>query len=125
MHFHHARLDTSFDYKTDTPSRTKPGPDKDSQMLRADHELLWTKELPLSGDIFALRLTTRKDRYLIFTDANKEKHCYGSDAITSSYTTWAKEKNPKSRALVDAIAKLSAEQKPRYLSPPYTIRVGD
>jgi hypothetical protein len=114
-------FDTSFDYKTDTPSRTKPDAGKDSQMLRADHELLWTKELPLSGDIFAARLTTRKDRYLIFTDANKEKHCYGSDPITSSYTTWVEEKNPRSRALVDAIAGLDDEQRARYLNPPYTI----
>lgn len=38
-------FDTSFDYKTDTPAKTRPDPDKDSQRLRLDHELLWTKEL--------------------------------------------------------------------------------
>ncbi|MET1088449.1 MAG: hypothetical protein ABWY04_15235 [Arthrobacter sp.] len=114
-------FDTTFDYKTDTPSRTNPDADKDSQRLRADHELLWSKKLPLSEKIFAPKVTTRKDRYLIFTDANDEKHCYGSDAITSSYTTWVTETNPKSKALVDAITGLSEEQKLRYLSPPYTI----
>jgi hypothetical protein len=114
-------FDTSFDYKTDTPSPTNPDADKDSQKLRADHELLWTKELPLSRDIFAAKVTTRRSEYLIFTDTKEERHCYGSDAITSSYTTWVKEKNPKSRALVDAIAGLDDKQRGRYLHPPYTI----
>ncbi|WP_285660655.1 DUF6994 family protein [Paenarthrobacter ureafaciens] len=113
-------FDTSFDYKTDTPSRTNPDADKDSQLLRWDHELLWSKELP-SEDGFAQKVTTRRSEYLIFTDAKKERHCYGSDAITSSYTTWVKEKNPRSRALVDAIAGLDDEQRARYLNPPYTI----
>jgi hypothetical protein len=107
-------FDTTFDYKTDTPSTTNPDADKDSQILRAHHELLWSKELP-SGDVFAPKVTPRKREYLIFTDANNKRHCYGSDAITSSYTKWVKEKNPRSRALVDAINELSDEQKLRYL----------
>lgn len=114
-------FDTSFDYKTDTPARTKPDADSDSQLLRWDHELLWTKKLPSSEKIFAPKVTTRKSEYLIYTDANEKEHCYGSDAITSSYTTWVKEKNPRSRTLVDAINELSDEQKLRYLSPRYTI----
>ena len=114
-------FDTSFDYKTDTPSRTKPDADSDSQLLRWDHQLLWSKKLPLSEKIFAPKVTTRKSEYLIFTDANTDRRCYGSDAITSSYTTWVKEKNPRSRALVDSINELSDEQKLRYLSPRYTI----
>lgn len=60
---------TTLDYKTDTPSRTKPDADKDSQTLRADHELLWSKKLPLSEKIFAPKVTTRRREYLIFTDA--------------------------------------------------------
>jgi hypothetical protein len=67
-------FDTSFDYKTDT-LRTKPGPDSGSQLLRWDHELLWTKELP-SGDIFAPKVTPRMSQYLIFSDANTERYCY-------------------------------------------------
>lgn len=114
-------FDTTFDYKTDTPATTRPDADKDSQILRAHHELLWSKKLPLSEKIFAPKVTTRKDRYLIFTDANDKKHCYGSDAITSSYTKWVKAKKPRSRALVDAIAGLTGDQKRLYLSPPYTI----
>ncbi|MCO4254453.1 DUF6994 family protein [Pseudarthrobacter cellobiosi] len=115
-------VDTSFDYKTDTPSRTKPDADSDSQMLRADHELLWTKELP-SGALFAPRISSvGPNEYLIFTDVSGARHCYGSDAITSSYTTWVKPNmKPKSKALVDAIAGLNEDQKSVYLDTPYTI----
>ncbi|MHA7291177.1 DUF6994 family protein [Arthrobacter sp. MDT3-24] len=38
-------FDTSFDYKTDQPARTRPDADRDSPRLRLDHELLWTKRL--------------------------------------------------------------------------------
>lgn len=113
-------FDTSLNYKKDTPARTDPDADSDSQLLRWDHELLWSKRLP-SEEVFAPKVTTRKTEYLIFTDADTERHCYGSDAITSSYTKWVKKKNPRSRALVDAINELSDEQKLRYLDPPYTI----
>jgi hypothetical protein len=106
---------TSFDYKTDTPSRTRPDPDKDSQRLRADHELLWTKELR-PGVPFAPNVSSAgRNEYLIFTDASRARYCYGSDAITSSYTTWSRP-----NSLVDAIADLNDEQV-RYLNPPYTI----
>jgi hypothetical protein len=108
-------FDTSFDYKTDTPSRTKPDPDSDSQLLRWDHELLWTKELR-SGVLFAPKVTTRKSEYLIFTDPSEKRHCYGSDAITSSYTG-----RSTPAPLVKAMADLSQCQKSRYLDPPYTI----
>jgi hypothetical protein len=85
-------FDTSFDYKTDTLSKDRHDPDKDSQRLRADHELLWTKDLS-SGVRFAPGVSlARWNEYLIFTDATGVRHCYGSDAITSSYTTWSKPK---------------------------------
>ncbi|MFB9651924.1 DUF6994 family protein [Pseudarthrobacter oxydans] len=113
-------FDTNHNYKADTPS-AKPDADKDSQILRADHELLWSKKLPLSEQIFAPKVTPRKTEYLIFTDANGDRLCYGSDAITSSYTGWVKAKKPRSRALVEAIAGLNPEQRALYLDPPYTI----
>lgn len=108
-------FDTSFNYKTDTPARTNPDPDSDSQFLRWDHELLWSKELR-PGVLFAPKVTTRKSEYLIFTDANEKRHCYGSDAITSSYTG---RSTPV--PLAKAMADLSQRQKSRYLDPPYTI----
>lgn len=109
-------FDTSFDYKTDTPSKNRPDPDKDSQRLRADHELLWTKDLP-SGVHFAPGVSSaRRNEYLIFAAASGLRSCYGSDAITGPYTSWRKPK-----ALVDAIAGLNEEQRARYLNPRYTI----
>ncbi|MFQ6155636.1 DUF6994 family protein [Micrococcus luteus] len=109
-------FDTSFDYKTDTPAKTRPDADRDSQRLRADHELLWTKELN-SGVLFAPSIASAgKNEYLIFTDASGSRYCYGSDAITNSYTTWLKPP-----ALVEAREGLSDDQKSRYLHPPYTI----
>ncbi|GAB2707798.1 DUF6994 family protein [Arthrobacter bambusae] len=108
-------FDTSFDYKTDTPSRTRPDADRDSQRLRRDHELLWTKELN-SGVVFAPSVASAgSNEYLIFTDGSGARYCYGSDAITSSYTTWVRP-----TALVNAKAGLDEDQKSRYLNPPYT-----
>lgn len=116
-------FDTSFDYKTDESRKAKRGksgglgdPDANSVRLRADHELLWTKEF-CSGDRFAPSASlTRSNEYLIFTDSSGARHCYGSDAITASYTKWMRP-----QSLVDAIAGLSYEQRARYLDPPYTI----
>jgi hypothetical protein len=108
-------FDTSFDYKTDTPSAIQRDPDSHSKLLRWDHELLWSKELR-PGVLFAPKVTTRKREYLIFTDASNDRHCYGSDAITSSYTG---RSTPKS--LADAMASLSDDQKSAYLDPAYTI----
>lgn len=81
-----------------------------------DHELLWTKKLP-SGELFAPNIPTPpRAGYLIFNDADEVRHCYGSDAITNSYTKWLR---PKS--LIEAIAGLEEHQKALYLGPPYTI----
>lgn len=109
-------FDISFDYKTDKPARTRPDADRDSPRLRLDHELLWTKNLR-SGVLFAPTApSARRNGYLIFTDASGARHWYGSDAITSSYTTWLRPK-----PLANAIASLNQDQRTRYLDPPYTI----
>lgn len=109
-------FDTLFDFKTDKPAKTRPDADRDSPRLRLDHKLLWTKKLN-SGTLFApTPPTRRRDGYLIFTDNCEARHWYGSDAITSSYTTWLRPK-----ALANAIAGLNEDQKRRYLNPPYTI----
>lgn len=108
-------FDTSYDYKTDRPRKTKPDADRDSERLRQDHGLLWTKELN-SQVVFAPTPPARRsDGYLIFTDGSGDRHWYGSDAITTSYTTWTRKP-----AMVKAIAGLTEEQKLRYLNPPYT-----
>ncbi|AMM31932.1 hypothetical protein SA2016_1251 [Sinomonas atrocyanea] len=109
-------FDTSFDYKTDKPAKSRPDADNDSPQLRVDHELLWTKKLN-SGVLFAPTApSARRNGYLIYTDASGERHWYGSDAITNSYTGWL---TPNS--LAGAVASLSPAQRSRYLNPPYTI----
>ena len=106
----------SFDYKSDQPATNIPAPDRDSPKLRADHELLWTKELN-SGALFAPTVPpNRRDGYLIFPDTSGARHWYGSDAITASYTHWRRP-----RALADVIAGLTKKQQARYLNPPYII----
>lgn len=112
-------FDTSFDYKTDKPAKTRPDADRDSPRLRLDHELLWAKNLR-SGVLFqpAVPSVPRDQRknYLMFEDSLGGRHVYGSDAITNSFTTWLKPK-----LLVEAIASLNEDQRSRYLNPPYTI----
>lgn len=110
-------LDLTFDYKRDKPAKNRPDADRDSPRLRRDHELLWTKEIPSSGVLFApTPPSVRRKGYLIYSDAEGSRHWYGSDAITASYTTWIKPK-----ALVAAKAELTEEQRSRYLDPPYTL----
>ncbi|WP_454697832.1 DUF6994 family protein [Arthrobacter humicola] len=116
-HYPETRVfDTYFDFKTDRPAKTRPDPDRDSPLLRALHQRLWTKEL-CSGVRFAPTApSVRGDGYLIFTDASGIRHWYGSDAITASYSQWLRP-----RRLVEAIAGLTEGQRARYLNPPYTI----
>jgi hypothetical protein len=106
----------SFDYKSDSPARTKPDTDRDSPRLRLDNELLWTKELRSVVRFAPTAPPARRDGYLIFTDTSGVRHWYGSDAITNSYTGWLRP-----RSLVEAIAGLNEDQRSRYLNPPYTI----
>ena len=58
----------------------------------------------------------RRKNYLMFEQTPDKRFTFGSDAITNSYTKWGKP-----RALVEAKAELSEEQKRRYFNPPYTI----
>ncbi|MEO5314729.1 hypothetical protein PV772_11515 [Pseudarthrobacter sp. CC12] len=108
----------AFDYLLDT---TPPGTDADSNSprLKADHQLLWTKEL-CGGQLFELAVSeipkVRRKNYLMFEQTPDKSITFGSDAITNSYTRWVKPK-----ALVEAKAQLNEEQKRRYFDPPYTI----
>lgn len=110
-------FDTTFDYKTDMPAGTRPDADRDSLRLRADHELLWTKDLPSRESFEPKAPAIRRKGYLIFTDpTSKQMTWYCSDAITNSFTNWLR---PKS--LVKAIDGLTDEQRVRYFNPQYTI----
>ena len=111
-------FDIAFNYLLDT---TPPGrdPDSHSPRLKADHQLLWKKEL-CEGQLFELAVSevpkVRRKNYLMFEQTPDKWFTVGSDAITNSYTRWGKPK-----ALVEAKAELSEEQKRRYFDPPYTI----
>lgn len=109
-------FDAEFNFEADQPRPTRPDADSDSPTLRRYHQRLWSKPLR-SGVMFTLvPPPTRRDGYVIYTDASGDQLWFGSDAITNSYTRWLRPK-----ALVDSIAALSPEQKTRYLHPPYTI----
>ena len=111
-------FDITFDYLLDT---TPPGkdPDSHSPRLKADHQLLWTKEL-CERQLFKLTVSeipkVRRNNYLMFEQTPDKSITFGSDAITNSYTRWGRP-----NALAQAKAELSEEQKRRYLNPPYTI----
>jgi hypothetical protein len=84
-------FDITCNYKVDTP----PGkvPDSRSLVLKADHQLLWTKEL-CGGDLFKLQAPAgpkeRRENYLMFEQTLDKWFTFGSDAITNSYTKWGK-----------------------------------
>lgn len=95
-----AEFDADFDFLSETPD----GKDADtySQKLRQYHQLLWSKPLK-SGQTFVLDAPkSRSHGYLIHTDQRGRKTWYGSDAITHSYTFWARPK-----ALAESIAALT------------------
>ncbi|WP_422390180.1 DUF6994 family protein [Arthrobacter sp. N1] len=106
-------LNLSFDYHADSAGKD---PDSSSARLKADHQLLWTKELP-DGSPFELHVPEtakeRRSNYLMLDQSDGKSFTVGSDAITNSYTTWTKLK-PLFEGLSDA-------QRTRYLDPPYTI----
>lgn len=113
----HRTRKVTFNYKVDSP----PGkdPDSHSPLLKADHQLLWTKEL-CDGALFKVQAPAdpkeRRKNYLMFEQTPDKRFTFGSDAVTNSYTKWGKPRN-----LVEAKAELSEEQQHRYFNPPYTI----
>ncbi|MDQ1053848.1 hypothetical protein QE394_001776 [Arthrobacter sp. SORGH_AS 212] len=110
-------FDTTFNYKTDNPKGARPDADRDSLQLRADHDLLWTKEARSGVQFSPVAPEVRSHGYLICTEpVSGQKYWHGSDAITNLYTTWLRPK-----ALVKAITELDDAQRSLYLDPPYTI----
>ena len=102
-------FDITCNYKIDALGKD---PDSHSPLLKADHQLLWTKEL-CDGELFKVQVPAepkeRRKNYLMFEQTPDKRFTFGSDAITNSYTRWGKP-----RKLVEAKAELSEEQKRRY-----------
>lgn len=78
-------IDTSFDFRTDTPGYPKRDPDAYSPTLRRYHKLLWTKALP-GGALFDLN-DAKRGVYL--------HHCsplgeffLSSDSVIPTFTRW-------------------------------------
>lgn len=107
-------FDVKYNFFDDTPAGKDP--DSHSPTLRRYHRLLWSKPLP-DGRPFELHAGRALAPYLVY-EANDTSFVLGSDAITSSYTSWSRR---KSKSLADAIATLDKDERSRYLNPPYTI----
>ena len=77
------RIDTAFDFRSDTPQDGDP--DRDSPRLRKFHRLLWSKALP-SGAQFTLDQTT----YGAYLHHHSElgEFVVSSDTMTSTFIHW-------------------------------------
>ena len=66
-------IDTSFDFRTDTPKGCDP--DRYSKTLKRYHQALWSKELP-NGEVMKLEAVRDPNYYLVWEDFD-----FGSDSI--------------------------------------------
>lgn len=107
-------FDVSFDFRTDVPAGKDP--DEYSARLRATHRMLWSKPLKSGTALELVIPSSRRKGYLLNAYPKGPELCFGSDAITHSYTTWTRP-----NALREAIASLDEQQSKKYLNPPYTV----
>ena len=78
-------IDTSFDFRTDTPPGKGKDPDKDSPTLRRYHKLLWSKALP-DGALFDLN--DAKPRVYLHHHSQLGEFWLSSDSVISTFTRW-------------------------------------
>jgi Family of unknown function (DUF6994) len=78
-------IDTSFDFRTDTPPGKGKDPDKDSPTLRRYHKLLWSKALP-DGALFDLN--DAKPRVYLHHHSELGEFWLSSDSVISTFTRW-------------------------------------
>jgi hypothetical protein len=79
-------IDTSFDFRTDTPVRKDP--DAFSPTLCRYHKLLWSRGLP-SGALFDLEISRRHGAYALYHRSELGEFFLTSDSITHTYTRWS------------------------------------
>ena len=79
------QIDTTFDFRSDTPGWPDADPDDKSPTLRRYHKLLWSKRLP-SGTPFTLD-DTRRGAYL-YHRSDLGEFWLGSDAVMQTFTLW-------------------------------------
>lgn len=101
-------IDTTFDFRTDTP----PGkdPDSHSPTLRRYHQLLWSKPLP-TGVLFELEATT--PGYYLLHRSELGQFELSSDAVMASYTRHIE--------MAPIIAQFSEEEHAAFNTLGYTI----
>jgi len=81
-------IDTSFDFRKDTPDYPKKDPDVHSPTLRRYHKLLWSKELP-GGTRFDLDDTRpRHEAYLYHRSDLGKEFFLASDSVIPTFTRW-------------------------------------
>jgi hypothetical protein len=78
-------IDTSFDFRTDTPSGKDP--DTHSPTLRRYHRFLWSKTLP-GGALFDLGELNAGGMYLRHHSATLGEFVLSSDAVMPTFTRW-------------------------------------
>ena len=79
-------IDTSFDFRKDTPDYPKKDPDACSPTLRRYHKFLWSKTLP-GGAHFDLD-DTRRDAYLYHGSTQGSHFFLASDSVIPTFTRW-------------------------------------
>lgn len=78
-------IDTSFDFRSDTPEGGDP--DALSPTLRQYHQALWSKPLPTGGS-FTL-VDTQRGRYLHHR-SDRGEHWMTSDTVVPTYRAWTR-----------------------------------
>ena len=111
-------IDTTFDFREDTPRNRNTGelkdPDSFSNTLRQYHKLLWSKPLP-NGAEFKLEFTKSSAPYYLRWSENNDRHVLSSDAVVASFTRSTNEK------IAPIIKKISAREKDAFNALGYTM----
>ena len=101
-------IDTTFDFRTDTP--TGKDPDSHSPTLRRYHQLLWSKPLP-NGSLFDLDVAT--PGVYLHHRSELGEFWLSSDAVMASYTGHV--------AMAAIIAQFSAAEQAAFDTSGYTM----
>jgi hypothetical protein len=81
-------IDTSFDFRTDTPPGPRKDADADSPTLRRYHKVLWSKALP-GGTRFDLDDTRPRHKAYLYHRSDLGKEFFlSSDSVIQTFTRW-------------------------------------
>jgi hypothetical protein len=103
-------IDTTFDFRSDTPGYPNADPDSKSPTLRRYHQLLWSKPLP-RGALFDLDDQT--PRAYLHHRSDLGEFWLGSDAVMQTFLRW-----PEMQAIT---GQLSEGENDEFFALGYTI----